>query len=29
MMKQKMIFACLSLVGAMALMAEEEYVEND
>jgi len=29
MMKQKMIFACLSLVGAMALMAEDAYVETD
>lgn len=29
MMKQKMIFACLSLFGAMALMAEDAYVETD
>ena len=29
MMKQKMIFACLLLFGAMARMAEDAYVETD
>ncbi len=29
MMKQKVIFACLLLLGAMALMAEDAYVETD